>query len=303
MSFVYDVNNATMTGAQLFFNLKELLKSAGWTVPSSSDGTTYNSSGDQITTGSSGGGGMANNSAWYRIRMPSVSGITREFTIQRSTTNLSWTINYSYLGFTGGSPNATTTPTATDQGSVASGTILPADSGYRWNAAADNDGDDGWAFWCTCFPTGGGAVSYAFILDTLMSGTYPSTEPEPYVIYSSSNLTTNIATTVKGYLGKGTIYDGFVSLGGCAYFGTGAADTVPGFLGTNPYTSLDEILPIPYARFSSTNDPAGYKGMGKLMKWNGSSRTTGDTFSLSTTRDRIVMSNVNLPWDGSVPTV
>jgi hypothetical protein len=95
--------------------LKEVLKSTGWTVPASSDGTTYNAAGDEITTGGSGAGGLANNRAWFRIQDPDGG---REFTFQRvnATTNGQWRVKYSALDrFTGGSPAATVTPSATDE--------------------------------------------------------------------------------------------------------------------------------------------------------------------------------------------
>lgn len=91
------IENGILTGSQAIFNLKELLKSAGYQVLSSSDGTTYNSTGDQISSGSSGANGMANNRAWFRIR--SVDGIN-EWVFQRDSSNTSWRIicNFGGLG-------------------------------------------------------------------------------------------------------------------------------------------------------------------------------------------------------------
>ena len=134
------------------YTFKELLKTAGWTVPSSSDGTTYNSSGDQITSGASGAGGLANNSAWFRLRDP---GGVKEITIQRGTLNTYYRIKYSFLAkFSGGSPSATQTPSATDEFlMLGTGTdaapgytaTLGTDGTYRYNVATDNASPYG--FW------------------------------------------------------------------------------------------------------------------------------------------------------------
>ena len=120
MAFV--LNKTTpATGAVAMYELKELLKLAGWTVLSSSDGTTYNSGGDQITSGASGANGMANNNAWFRIRSPAGAGAV-SFTFQRGTTNLAWRIVRSRTaGFTTGSPSATVVPSASDGGTMLGG--------------------------------------------------------------------------------------------------------------------------------------------------------------------------------------
>src|SRR5438045_1573507 len=83
MSFSYSTNLTPANGAEMWFNIKARLKSVGWTVPRSSDGSTYNSSGDQITTASSGGGGMANVGAWFVLQMPATG---RQWCLQISTT-------------------------------------------------------------------------------------------------------------------------------------------------------------------------------------------------------------------------
>lgn len=122
--------------AECMYQLKELLKTAGWTVQSSSDGTTYNASGDQITSGGSGAGGMANTNAWFRIRSPAGAS-NPEFTVQRGTGNTAWRVKFSQSNaFTGGSPGATQTPSATNE-------RVDFGGGYRrfpnlWNALWGN---------------------------------------------------------------------------------------------------------------------------------------------------------------------
>ena len=83
------------TGANFVYQFKTLLKSVGWTVNRSSDSSTYNSSGDQISSGSSGAGGLANTNAWFIISHP-LSGSQRSFCFQRGSTNSLWRIKYSF---------------------------------------------------------------------------------------------------------------------------------------------------------------------------------------------------------------
>lgn len=81
MAKVYDVNRiATYGGSTYMYYLKETLKSAGWAVSQSSDGSTLFSGSDGITTDAPGAGGMDNANAWYFIIDPAGK---RGFTTQR----------------------------------------------------------------------------------------------------------------------------------------------------------------------------------------------------------------------------
>jgi len=317
MAYTFDTNNTPATGSEAVYLLKEALKTAGWTVASSSDGTTYNASGDQISSGSSGAGGMANSSAWFRIQMPTLDSVVREFTFQRSTSlNYQWRIKYSYsAGFTGGSPGATQTPSATDEQILAGAgtdasptysTILnSSDGGYRWNIAAGGAAEN-YVFYAFSFASGGGVVNAFWLLDRMLSGSYPSADVDPVVMgFAATAL--NVATiqstssVIKAYLDKGGGSEGFVSMPGCVP--EDSATHLAGNLGTNPHTGNDDSIPIIFARRSALGSPAGWKGIGSMLRMNGVTRTTGDTYSVGSARDRIIVDDCNLPWDASVPTV
>jgi hypothetical protein len=81
--------------------------------------------------------------------------------------------------------------------------------------------------------------------------------------------------------------------------------TIPAATSSSPYSGKDIILPMLYARRSALASPNGYKGIGTIMKWIGSPRSSGDTISIasSTAKDYIVAGNVALPWNGSTPVV
>lgn len=205
MGKVYSVNNRVSTGAEAIFVLKTTLKNAGWTVVSSGDSLTYDSGADIITHAGSGAGGMANTRAWFRIQEPNGE---REFTIQRGTTNLVWRVKYSTaLKFVGGSPNATTTPTAGDGqilmggGSDASPTYstwFGADGAYMYHVVAQTEplsngigAAYGFHAWDTL--NGIGENRGGFFLEPMAPGSYaecvgPRTSPtegdaDPVVIF------------------------------------------------------------------------------------------------------------------------
>lgn len=296
------------------YNIKERLKSSGWTVPSSSDGTTYNASGDQITSSGSGAGGLANSLAWFRVRDP--AGV-REFTFQRSSSdNTSWRVKYSAAAkFSGGSPSATVTPYATDEaicvggGTDASptmGTFYTTDGSYRQHLMADNAAPYGW--YSVVYVNGTGAECQGSLMMDPMTGA-PGSDSDSVVIFVATNSTSFSAGTTSTHLtghsgpGKawyqfGTGSQAFQSVCGLMYHGYTTANVMisPNSVGVNPHSGNDDLLPLPWVRASTMSGPNGFKGFSSFMRWNGVSRTTGTTFTTSATRDRFVVSHVNLPW-------
>lgn len=318
MAFVFN-KSTPATGAVAVYELKGLLKTAGWTVLSSSDGTTYNAAGDQITTGASGAGGMANNSAWFRIQSPVGAG-GQQFIFQRGTVNTGWKIKRSRTsGFTGGSPSATQVPSATDEVTILGGgtdasptfaTWFGIDGLYRWNVGADNASPYG--FWAGSFPTGGGNPAAFLCVDPLFS-TNPSDADQFWMHAAVSGQNGCSSSTIMSEAGTSTTSrnlsqiisaapgSSYAEFPGCSY-NIGANVVIPGGLPTNPISIKDEAFPIIIARRSALAIP-GYKGITTILRWVGISRTTGDTLTLSTTRDRIIYRDISLPWDGSVPSV
>lgn len=334
MALQYSVNNIPATGAMAIFNLKTWLKAQGWTVTSSSDGTTYNSSGDQITTGASGAGGMANNNAWFVAQMPLVNGVNRQYCFQRGTTNQVWRIKYSYSsGFTGGSPGSTQTPSAADeqvlQGAGTNAaptfvTVLDADGGYVQHIAADSASPYGW--WMiayryqtgTSFPTqNGNAVM--FFVDPLQSGSYPTGDVDPYVMcfskgtnaFESNGSGLYIHTALNAqpsaplcWIAKGLSNQGFVSTPIVTHrFESG--NIVPGGgLVQNPITGYDDLFPAQYGRSFGQTSPSGYKGISTLFKVLSVIRPNyGITMTVSTARDKMIFGLLALDWNGTIPRV
>lgn len=328
MAYVFTLNVTPSTGAVNMFNLKTALKAQGWTVPRSSDGTTYNSTGDQITTGASGAGGMANNSAWFVIQAPAGG---RQLCIQRATANTTWWVRYSFsAGFTGGSPAATVAPTATDQQNLAGTSvtgiaIFPTDNTYRTQTIVDSASPYGWLQFT--YAVGGGIITSIFMMDPITS---ISSDADPYVFicnasaglptmpgnngnvqqsaFSRPDSTIPASGILGGYLKKGLAGEGFVSLSIMYYYafinGSTVTNYIPFTLGTDPNNGKDDIFPALYGRSSNSTVPIGYKGMSTLLQWTAVSRTTGDLLSISTTGDRFVMQGCLVcPWNNTVPTL
>jgi hypothetical protein len=320
MSYTYSVNNSFATGAIAVFNLKETLKTGGWLVKSSSDGTTYNSTGDQIVSGAAGATGLANSNAWFRIQAPGTPH--REFTFQRGS-NTSWRIKYSTAAnFTGGSPGATQTPSATDEqlllgtgtdAAPSTATWFSADAGYLTHIGVGTGGSDGYGFYIVNLLNGGSNTAGCLVLDPINAGI--TEDVDQCVLYTG--ITTGCFTTsilasegssgadrVVGWIGKGLTGEGFVSIPANQYF-SGGNTVVPGNLGTNPFNSKDDTIPIFFMRRVALVNPVGYKGIGGLMKWVGTTRSIGDTLSTSASgsKDRIIINAVSLPWNGSTPSL
>lgn len=315
MAFVFTVNQTPATGAVHMWNMILLLKTAGWTQQDSSDGTTRAT--NQVTSGASGTNGLANTSAWVRIRNPAG---TTEMTFQRSTTNLLWRWKISNsVQFTGGTPSATQTPSATDEqilyggGTDASPTyssVWAADAGYRAQYCADNASPYG--FYTFTYANGGGLPNGAFVMEPLASTAVGDTQAYVFMrglaaattTFTTSIYVTTASPTAIGTLARlGTTATTILACPGCTYSDSGGV-AVPALTGTNPITTKDDGLPIVFIRKTSLAGAAiGYKGISTMSRWNATLRTTGDVFTVVSTLDYISAGDIRLPWDGTTTPV
>jgi hypothetical protein len=325
MTFIFDVNNGPITGDQAMFKLKTLLKTAGWTVPSSSDGLTVFPSSDGIVGNGSGAGQIGNSLSWFRIKQPTAVGLyQRELLIQRSSFGgTGWMVRYSLTGFTGGSPTATVPPSAADQQPWLIGLDFPTalydtDNTYRFNAGADNAPPYG--FWSCCyaltspshFASGGGLV-----MDPMKAGSYPPEDQDPYIM-----LFDNPSSGTFNYNKLGSIPVCYYGLTADPPFGTnwGSCNAarmsvsvgVNGFifpqgLGADPYSGKDQECEIMWCFPGQSNNTGyytsygGLKGIGTILRWTGVQRDSGTTHSIATgtSKERLVIADVNVPWNGT----
>lgn len=83
--------------------------------------------------------------------------------------------------------------------------------------------------------------------------------------------------------------------------------TMVNHFGSNHITRNDDLCPVIYTKNSADGGLSGYKGISSFVRWQGTFRQVNDTLSTDpsgSTRDRIVVGQCNLPWDGtSVPII
>lgn len=310
------------TGDAAMRALLDAAIAAGWTVPSSSDGSTYNSSGNQITA-DSGAGSFANAGAWARLRQP---GGGREMLFQRGSTSVLWRVLYSVAGFVGGSPGATRVPTATDQqfligaGTDASptyATTLSTNGTYRWllsfDAASPYD------FWAAGLATAGlNCVSMIFLL-SMEAGSYGALDLDPYIALVSASTPMSSTLLTRAYnaptdpgIAKGW-YRYTAPSGGTwynavfpgLYTDTGGNGSWAGALNHigYGYTSANsEEVPGDIACQLRTNGTAGaHKGRVKSAKWVMGSAAYGSHLTDGNANCWVRVGETWLRWDAIVP--
>lgn len=279
MTLAYNVNVSTSTAAQTVFTLLDTLLDAGWTVPRSSDGTTYNASGNQISSGGSGAGGLNNNYAWFVVRDP---GGRREYCFQRSTSAGSWRVAFSELArFTGNSPDATVAPSATDSQNLIGGgtdasptyatTWLDAAPSGRAHAVAESaPTGDVYPFYLTQTYVGTGALRSFLIVDALTD--CEDDDVSRVVHVANSTIGATMSTLVTSQLVKTWTRFG---LSGAAFSANAVAiapnagvyifgGLTAGAGGVDPYTSKDKYTMLGYAVQYSAS-VGGYKGRSSGM--------------------------------------
>lgn len=321
MARLFSVNNSPATCPEAIFNLKTLLKTAGWTVTKSSDGLTYNASGDQISHGGTGANGMFNASAWFVIQIP---GGTRAFCLQRHNSGSYgnyWRLKYSKAaGFIGGSPGITRVPSATDEAVVVGGgtdespsmiqLFYTADGTFRHNFFADNTAPYGFMSW-GWKKTIGDAI-HAFGLDPLLGTLVEDTDPyiihargDGIQIFSEQSFASN-GGQLAGWWGS-TWFSRLVApsaVGGVPLPWGTSSNWASSTNQTNLINDKDDLYPITILGYR--NGPIlCYKGISTFVRAIGQpGRYAGDLYSVVTEKDGVVVGYCMLPWDGSsVPLV
>lgn len=317
--------NSTITSSnstEALFKFKDFIKSNGWYVSSSGDGSSiYNPATDALTSSGSGANGLANANAWFVITHATAG----HFCFQRGNADNQFRVKYSAsVGFSSGG-SANKVGSASDEkvllgaGSDASPIfdLLFRASGEQLKCHYVFDGSTGfWAMFGNKFGVQG--ISFLHVFDKVQNTN--ASETHPYVIIldgqngspgSVASLNAN-TSKVSAYIKKGDALEYFgpiqafePSIDGTPLIGDPAYQ-IP----SSPYTQKDGTLPIIYAKRPNSTPsspfPSGIKGQSVFMKWHlQSSRPTYYTFaskvsrSTTNTEDRIVIGNISIPWDGS----
>ena len=286
-----DVNNTATGGLNNahqvpIFALKTQLKAAGWTIPRSSDGITYNAAGDQITHAGIGAGGLSNNGAWFVAEEP---GGRRQWCFQLGAAVNSSTqmrVKYSALAkFTGGSPAYQRVPSATDEQTLAgSGTdaaptyasILPTNT-YRYHIVANSVAVGGAYYFCLFTTQIASATQGTGLIfqEPMFPGSYSSADGDPVIV--QCNTSSGGPSNPSAWFGFGTGAQVWQPTGLVGMAGpSGLFGTLGGDIGSN----LDvNGKPWWYATVS-----AAYriKGIGAFLASKGPTRTYPATLNSAT---------------------
>lgn len=273
MALVHNVNVAATSGDQMIYLLLTTLLSAGWTVPSSSDGTTYNATGNQLSSSGSGAGGLGNSSAWFVVRDPAGR---RELCVQRGTANTSFRVKYSALAkFSDhSSAGATQVPLASDEritlggGSDASPTYVihfVASPTGRFHVVASDTAVNG-VFWFWYAQIDSSIVTRSNMVFDALLGTHAD-DVEPCYVANSTTAAGSAALTLSNLTSTGKSWTRY-GLSGASWSTSSTGPTTIGtFFGAasggvaNPYSGEDDAVECPTG--SST---IGYKGRSTIVK-------------------------------------
>jgi hypothetical protein len=315
MAWQFSTNNTPATGAAAMYLLLTKLIAAGWVVKSSSDGTTYNSSGNQITGGGSGANGLANNSAWFRVQDP---GGLREYVAQRGTTNLVWRWTYSKSAhFVTGSPSATQVPSASDgqilngggtDGAPTFATMFGADASYRYSCAAQSaatmvNAVACYPFFALGWAIGGGANSQSHglisdVADPVTSVVFNSSDTDPVINYFATSSTNVYGGDISSGSGAG---HPLAYVAGVWQTVNAATPTGNTTWTTDPGNGKDVYLEW---LFVGLTPPIFPKALAQnMLQAPTTGRGTGSAGSLVTVNDHVYVNQCVLPWDGSSPTL
>ena len=309
------------TGDAAMRALLDAALAAGWTVPSSSDGLTYNSTGNQITT-DSGAGSFANTGAWARLRQP---GGGREILVQRGTTSVLWRVLYSVAGFTDGTlAGITQVPTGTDQQFLIGGgsdvsptyaTLLGADGGFRWLLAFDDATP--YACWAAGLTIGTLACTSAIVLLSMEAGSFDVADADPYAAIATSTSPLVVAQLWQAHNAYFANFHSWYRYGlvGAAWAGCsfGAPAFGQGFIGgEGPLPNLglassvsNQEVPLDImSGFRHT--VAGYKGLVSNAKYvSGTSATVPNGTHLTDANSAywVRAGDLWLQWTATVPSL
>ena len=309
MALFTDVGGAIPASAgEVMYRFSLVLIAAGWTVPGSSDGSTFSQAGVNKWTGATQAG---TTNAWIRLQDP--AGVVEHLFQCISATTFHWRTSAT-VKFTGGSPAAGVTPSATDEAVIlGSGTdasptgatmLGTTDGNYRiWLCAGDSTIGYGFYFAAT---TQNVVTQQALLfLDVMKASTFPAADTDPAVVYTGTGSTCanlgagNLGTVANapfGWLGYGLTGAACQRIPIQDVYNTGASAAIaPGGLPQNPSSKNDTMIDPLYARDSGQTAPAGWKGCGSLFKIQGTPRTLGTPYKLVTNYDYAAFGSIVIP--------
>lgn len=267
------------TNAQILADIKDFLKTLGWTVPRSGDAAgTYSSSGDVVD-----GGTLINTGAWYNLRSPDGLG---EFSVQRGSSATTGRIKFCAGGdgFDDGTGDHDTTPGTTGSQLLAIGGGSDAVPTYANIALLTDNNTDLYIIandespWQFCaFGVNKSGIANQTAFSVFYDPIYDADDLDdaPGLLYwnaqgSSLYYTRSAATSTGpvGWIAKG-LGGGLVRIPSAMLYDSGQR-IVPELVGPSAYNSKTQIFPLRYARSTTSAAPNGEKGGSSMFGWCGS---------------------------------
>jgi hypothetical protein len=297
------INTTPSNFDDMAFNIKQVMKQAGWTVNASGDGTggTYGASSDVITKRGTGVNTFGNVGSWFVIESPDTKHF---FLFRRGTAAGTWFVGYCLTAITGGTPSATATPTNAlmwglfgTTGNVTSSNPTGGDvtgaqtvGNCHHNCAADSNSPYGvYSFGFLKNPTTATSGGLCFmIFDSLASGSYQVADVDPFFAYfngtaASASVPTQGVASINGVLENNIVWQSW-----------------PTSFTSNPFTGKDDLLPMWY--YGNTSAPVQtYKGQSYYFKWETfttASRPIATLLDQSSLNDTVLFAQWCLPWNG-----
>lgn len=312
-----NVNSVPTTGSAAWYLWISTLAAAGWTHQGGGDGTSFENNGQTagpytvITTGASGAGGLGNTNAWVRLRSPTGS---REFVLQRSSTDLLWRMFYSKgAGFSTGA-TATVRPTATDEaeciGDTSGGftTAMNTNGTYRFHVVAEDAATAGgiYGWWVHCTVSGTGAFARFFAYEGVTNAQGAHADKAVFINPGgtgggSAPTKTQLrnANSVRSWFRPGFSDQTWTDTFALSYVNGNGGELFPSEAGTNPYTGGDDRAVVPFSRYAGLGR-SGYLGTSTRLFWRGPSRAYPDTVDLATDAYVYVAGgDILMPWPNS----
>ncbi len=264
--------------ASVWFRIKAQAKLAGYTVPRSSDGLTYNSSGYQITVDATGPGGIRNHKSWFVLRDPAGR---REFCVMFDIASGQQGIRFKFSElsrFTGGSPAALVTPSAADERIVFAGgtdaaptfgTWMSTGTVYRTHVIFNSTPIGGVYPICVFNTTGSGQAAGQFIVEPMAPGSYDASDVSPLAMCCDAG---SGLPVLGGWLGYGT---------GSQTWATFSAGDGP-YNGTMPVELLTGKDPNGRPYYTASSGGVRMKGYGTTLAAKGCARSYPATCNTAT---------------------
>lgn len=319
---------ASGAGSTSIFQLKEVLKQAGWVHFASGTGTggtfstTPGNANDQITNEGTGAGGLNRNNAWFVLRDPAD---VRQVMFHRSTTDNLWRAYYSarstFIGTGFGAVSATVPPSAADQGQfrgTAGGfaNVVPSTGSNSFvNTVAWSDAVNGvYGFYHFHIAPDGLVPQYFMCCEPLATGSYDALDDDPVVFCATNNsMGTNDfysgAGGTNGFWGwykRGLSGSAFVRFSADLVSVNVSNGTMFGQdngLGADPWDRSEPMRPPLIGRRSSFSTSIGPKGWPARLRWKSAQFRVYPTRYFEAGPDAYVIAGaIALPWPvGVVP--